>query len=266
MSAPEAVGSMGFVRDCLATDLMPHALPPLSALTLGAQQARQVAPTGAPGDAPPLDAPPLDLQGMLSVEPGLIDLILAAGAANRAQDDPAIYATCSMVQAWLKTHKLGANRKDEKVLWKTLVEAVFPDAPVPPHSSFSNFSREQWPVDNWRFWFKEMCARTERYKKARKKHAKLADEAHNAQQRAIEASRAMQADAKRVLRQMDLGNDSALFDNKLAVRYRLARRRANELTASEETAQITMNEQRLFLTQWDPFPPTPVPVGAAPVP
>ena len=91
MSAPEA---MGFVRDSLATDLVPRTLPPLSALPLGAQQAQQVAPTGAPGNAPPLD-----LQGMLGVEPGLIDLILAAGAANRAKDESAVYSTCQMVQA-----------------------------------------------------------------------------------------------------------------------------------------------------------------------
>lgn len=230
MSAPEA---MGFVRDCLATDLTPHALPPLSALTLGAQEARQVAPTGAPGAAPPLD-----LQGMLSVEPGLIDLILAAGAANRAQDDSAIYSTCQMVQAWLKTHKLGANRQAEKVLWKTLVESVFPDAPAPPYSSFSNFSREQWPVDNWRFWFKEMCRRTEQYEKARAKHAKLADEAREAQQDLHDA----------LVRLGFAGPGSAPHS-----RYRTAQRRANELTASEKTALITMNEEREFLTKWSPY-------------
>ena len=36
MSAPEA---MGFVRDSLATDLVPQTLPPLSALPLGAPAA-----------------------------------------------------------------------------------------------------------------------------------------------------------------------------------------------------------------------------------
>ena len=226
MSAPEA---MGFVRDCLATDLTPHALPPLSALTLGAQEARQVAPTGAPGAAPPLD-----LQGMLSVEPGLIDLILAAGAASRAQDDSAIYSTCQMVQAWLKTHKLGANRQAELVLWKTLMESVFPDASAPPY--FGN--RDEWEVDSWRFWFKEMCRRTERYEKARAKHAKLADEAHEAQQDLHDA----------LVRLGFAGPGSAPHS-----RYRTAQRRANELTASEKTALITMNEEREFLTKWSPY-------------
>ena len=228
MSAPEA---MGFVRDSLATDLVPQTLPPLSALPLGAQQAQQVAPTGQDE----VDEPPLDLQGMLSVEPGLIDLVLAAGAANRAKDESAIYSTCQMVQAWLKTHKLGANRKAELVLWKTLMESVFPDAPAPPYSSFSNFSREQWPTDHWRFWFQQMCRRTERYEKAKAKHAKLAEEAHDAQQDLHEAAE----DWNRIRHSHDSG--SRISKDALA-HWSRARRRANELSASEKTALITMNE------------------------
>lgn len=233
---------MGFVRDSLATNLVPHALPPLSALPLGAQRAQPVAPTGAPGDA----LPPLDLQGMLSVEPGLIDLILAAGAANGAQDDSAIRSTCNMVQAWLKTHKLGANRQAETVLWRTLTEAVFPDAPVPRSWDFTNVSREEWPVENWRYWFKEMCRRTEQYEKARSKHAKLADEAHEAQQDLHEAA----ADWERARNSHDPG--SRISKDTLA-HWSRARRTAHELSASERTALIEMNEQREFLTKWDPY-------------
>jgi hypothetical protein len=64
---------------------------------------------------------------------------------------------------------------------------------------------------------------------------------------------------------MDRGNDAALPDENVVVRYKVMRRIAKENKMSEETALITMNEDRLFLTQWDPFPPIPVPVGAAPV-
>jgi hypothetical protein len=236
---------MGFVHDSLATMLTPHALPPLSALPLAPAA---VAPTGNGGDA---DNSLKTLNELLAVEPGLIDLILAAGAANKTPDDPAVLTTCRMVQAWLGTHRQGSDRQHELVLWKTLAETVFPNAPAPP-----NFpdNRSRWTLGNWRWWFQEMCRRVEQYEKVRAIHERLAAESYAAQQDLHDVQvAAMRARAH------------GLPDENVVVRYRVMRRIAKEKKASEETALITMNEDGLFLTQWDPFPPIPVPVGAAPV-
>jgi hypothetical protein len=249
---------MGFVHDSLATMLTPHALPPLAALPLAPAA---VVPTGNGGDDDN-NEPPKTLNELLAVEPGLIDLILAAGAANKAADDPAVLTTCRMVQAWLGTHRLGRDRRQELVLWKTLAEAVFPNAPVPP--DFPR-DRSRWTLGDWRWWFQEMCRRVEQYEKVRAIHERLAAESHVAQQDLHDAQVARDADLKRVRREMDRGNDAALPDENVVVRYKVMRRIAKENKMSEETALITMNEDRLFLTQWDPFPPIPVPVGAAPV-
>ena len=249
---------MGFVHDSLATMLTPHALPPLAALPLPLAPGRPVVPTGNGGEA---DESPKTLNELLAVEPGLIDLILAAGATNKAPDDPAVLTTCRMVQAWLGTHRLGRNRTDELVLWKTLAETVFPNAPAPPDFPHD---RSRWTLGNWRWWFQEMCRRVERYEVRRALHERVAAEAYDAQQDLHEAEQAVQADLKRVRLLQTRRVDGALPDEELAHQFRITRRMANEKRMSEQTALIAMNEERLFLTQWDPFPPIPVPVGAAP--
>jgi len=248
---------MGFVHDSLATMLTPHALPPLAALPLAPAA---VVPTGNGGDDN--NESPKTLNELLAVEPGLIDLILAAGAANKTPDDRAVLTTCRMVRAWLSTHRQGRDRRQELVLWKTLAEAVFPNAPVPP--DFPR-NRSRWTLGNWRWWFQEMCRRVEKYEHVRAMHERVAAESGAAQLDLHEAWQAWQDDLKRVRRQWDIGNDAALPDENLPSHWRVMRRIANEKKTSEETALITMNEERLFLTQWDPFPPIPVPVGAAPV-
>jgi len=193
---------------------------------------------------------PRTLQELLAVEPGLIDLILAASAANKAPDDPAVLTTCRAVQAWLGTHQQGRSRQHELVLWRTLAETVFPDAPVPPEFPKN---RTHWGMGNWRMLFQEMCRRVERYERARAMHERLAAEAYDAQQDLHEAERAVQADLKRVRRPRAAGF-GALPDEELAHQFRVRRRMANEKRMSEQTALITMNEERRFLTVWDPFP------------
>lgn len=213
-------------------------------------------PTGmTQGDG---DDAPRTLQELLAVEPGLIDLILAAGAANKAPDDPAVITTCRAVQAWLGTHRQGRSRQHELVLWRTLVETVFPDAPVPP--DFPK-KRTRWGLGNWRMLFQEMCRRVERYERARAMHERLAAEAYDAQQDLHEAERAVQADLQRVRRLQTRRVDGAVPDEKLAHRFRIRRRAANEKRMSEQTALITMNEERRFLAEWNPFPPVDPPVG-----
>lgn len=213
-------------------------------------------PTGmTQGDG---DDAPRTLQELLAVEPGLIDLILAAGAANKAPDDPAVLTTCRAVQAWLGTHQQGRSRQHELVLWRTLTETVFPDAPVPPEFPKN---RTHWGMGNWRTLFQEMCRRVERYERARAMHERLAAEAYDAQQDLHEAERAVQADLKRVRRLQTRRVDGALPDEELAHRFRIRRRTANEKRMSEQTALITMNEERRFLTVWDPFPPVDPLVG-----
>ena len=205
-------------------------------------------PTGmTQGDG---DDAPRTLQELLAVEPGLIDLILAAGAANKAPDDPAVLTTCRMVQAWLGTHKEGRSRQDELVLWRTLAEAVFPNAPVPP---WYPAERTRWGLGNWRSWFQEMCRRVERYERARVMHERLAAESYDAQQDLFEAERAVQADLQRVRRLQARRVDSAVPNEKLAHRFRIRRRVAHEKGMSAQTALTTMHEERFYLTQWDPF-------------
>ena len=201
---------------------------------------------------------PRTLQELLAVEPGLIDLILAAGAANKAPEDPAVLTTCRAVQAWLGTHRQGRSRQHELVLWRTLAETVFPDAPVPPEFPKN---RTHWGMGNWRMLFQEMCRRVERYQRARATHERVAAEAYEAQQDLHEAERAVQDDLKRVRRLQARRVDGALPDEELARQFRIRRRMANEKRTSEETALITMNEERRFLTEWDPFPPVYPPVG-----
>ncbi len=213
--------------------------------------ANRFAPTGmAQGDGN--DEAPQTLQELLAVEPGLIDLILAAGAANKAPDDPAVLTTCRAVQAWLGTHRQGRSRQHELVLWKTLAETVFPNAPVPPEFPKK---RMHWGMGNWRMLFQEMCRRLERYERARAMHERLAAEAYDAQQDLHEAERAVQADLKRVRRLQTRRVDGASPGAELAHQFRVRRRIANEKRMSEQTALTTMNEERRFLTEWDPFPP-----------
>ena len=235
-------------------------LPMLPSLAGLAGLARRPVPTGNEGNQ---DGSPETLKQLLSVEPGLIDLILAAGAANKAPDDPAVLTTCRMVQAWLGTHRLARDRQHELVLWRTLAETVFSNAPAPPQFPAD---RARWGLDNWRWWFQEMCRRVEQYNKTLAIHERLAAESYEAQQDLHEAQEAVQADLRRVRRAQTHRIDGALPDQGLAIQYRTKRRIANEKKSSEQTALITVNEERLFLTQWDPFPPIPVPVGAAPVP
>ena len=135
-------------------------------------------------------------------------------------------------------------------MWKTLMESVFPDAPAPP-----NWTPGLGGVGYWRFWFKEMCQRTERYERARVRHERVAAESSAAQLDLHKAWEVWQDDLKRVRRQWAIGNDAALPDENLPLRWRVQRRIANEKKASEETALITMNEEREFLTKWDPFAP-----------
>jgi hypothetical protein len=168
----------------------------------------------------------LNPHDVLGGEPGLMELILAMGALDRAKDDTAIEETCHAVSNFLAVDHQ-SNALDRPALWRALMENVFPDAPRPPPPLAPVSDRE---------WFITMCMRYTRYLAAKRKHQRLAEEAYEAQQ-----------DQQDAFVRMHQGAGSDPMGT-----WRRARRRAHELSASEQTALHEMNDAKHLLTHWFP--------------
>ena len=205
-------------------------LPSVAGLSLNVP--RPLVPTGMMEAADePSGGARLNPHEVLGGEPGLMELVLAMGARDRDKDDTAIEETCRAVENFLAVDHQ-SNALDRPALWRTLMENVFPNAPRPP-----SILRPPplAPVTD-REWFISMCARYTRYLAAKRKHARLAEEAYEAQQDQNEAFVRMHQGA---------GSDPM-------GKWRRARRRAHELSASEQTALHEMNDAKHLLTHWFP--------------
>jgi len=205
-------------------------LPSLAGLPL--RTPHPLVPTGMEVDEPS-DAR-VNPHDVLGGEPGLMELILAMGALDRDKDDTAIEETCHAVSNFLAVDHQ-SNALDRPALWRTLMANVFPDAPRPPRVG---------PVSD-REWFITMCMRYTRYLAAKRKHARLAEEAYDAQQDLHEALE----DWNRIRNFHDSGSR---ISKDAYAHWTRARRRAHELSASEQTALHEMNDAKHLLTHWFP--------------
>jgi len=213
-------------------------LPSVAGLSLSVP--RPLVPTGMMEDADEPSGARLNPHDVLGGEPGLMELVLAMGARDRDKDDTAIEETCRAVERFLAVDHQ-SNALDRPALWRTLMENVFPNAPRPP-----SILRPPplAPVTD-REWFISMCARNTRYLAAKRKHARLAEEAYDAQQDLHEALE----DWNRIRNFHDSGSR---ISKDAYAHWTRARRRAHELSASEQTALHEMNDAKHLLTHWFP--------------
>lgn len=210
-------------------------LPSVAGLPLSAL--RPVVPTGMEVDEPSSER--LNPHDVLGGEPGLMELVLAMGALDRAKDDTAIEETCHAVSNFLAVDRQ-SNALDRPELWRTLMANVFPDAPRPP----STLPPPMAELSD-REWFITMCMRYTRYLAAKRKHARLAEEAYDAQQDLHDAHTRMQESRFPA-------SDGGMVPMYAYGKWRTARRRAHELDASERTALHEMNDAKDLLTNWFP--------------
>lgn len=203
-------------------------LPSVAGLSLSVP--RPLVPTGMMEDADEPSDARLNPHDVLGGEPGLMELILAMGALDRAKDDTAIEETCHAVSNFLAVDHQ-SNALDRPALWRTLMANVFPDAPRPPPPLAPVSDRE---------WFITMCMRYTRYLAAKRKHQRLAEDLAEAHQDLNAAYQALQANSRSLASAGDI------------IRWRKERRRVNELDASEKTALYEMNDAKHLLTHWFP--------------
>ena len=226
----------------MSIPLLPLRHPPTG--MAGTNQAES-GPSNAPAVAPPTPAAAAAMDEALGANEivALVLVNLRNGNVEQA---------CNAVANWVSLNKQhdGVGKSDE-LMWKTLMDNVFPDAPKPKHYSYHSPERKQ--VVTYKDWFYAMCNRHRLLREAKEKWARMDAEVLEAKRKERDAEWAFQRyqgmyhndDDPRTVR--DLKRLKKAADRAMYARYQLEKEIMDFETHELRDAQRRME-------QWDVIP------------
>ncbi len=155
-------------------------------------------PTGMPGtnqaessgsnDPPPPPSTPAAAAAMDEAL-GANEIVALIMANLRAgNEDEAIEQACNAVATWLSLNRQHDGvAKTDKLMWKALMQNVFPDAPRPTTYRWDWYDPHRKPIITYKDWFYSMCKRHKVWLAAEQRYEALKDQILAAKRRESDA-------------------------------------------------------------------------------
>ena len=202
-----------------------------------------------PSDAPAVDPPTPAAAAAMDEALGANEIV-ALVLINLENGN--VEQACNAVANWVSLNKQhdGVGKSDE-LMWKTLMDKVFPDAPKP--STRSYYDPERKPINTYKDWFYAMCNRHRILREAKEKWEQMEAEILEAKRKERDAEWALQRyrgaypddDDPRTVR--DLKRLQKAYDRAVHARYQLEKQIMDFETHELRDAQKRME-------QWDVVP------------
>jgi len=214
-------------------------------------------PTGMPGtnqaESGPSDAPidPPTPAAAAAMDEALgANEIVALVLVNLRNGN--VEQACHAVANWVSLNKQhdGVGKNDE-LMWKTLMDNVFPDAPKPSQRSY--YDPERKPIATYKDWFYAMCNRHRLLREAKEKWEQMEAEVLEAKRKERDAEWALQRykaaypddDDPQTVR--DLKRLQKAYDRAVYARYQLEKQ-------IMDFEQHELKDAQKRMEQWDVVP------------